>query len=194
MVNSNIALIKGKIHSLLKEQPTILLAIDGRSGAGKTTFAEDLGKALSCPVIHMDDFFLRPFQRTARRLQTPGGNVDYERFLEEVLTPIKEQKDFSYQPFDCRSQALKEPVEIKWNRIIIVEGSYSCHPALAESYDYRIFLDVEAEEQKRRIRKRNGEEQAKVFFEKWIPLEEKYFMECNIRQKCDIVLEFGGYK
>ena len=50
-------------------------------------------------------------------------------------------------------------------------------------------MDIEEEEQVRRIRKRNGEEQTKVFLNKWIPLEEKYFKECAIREKCEMVLE-----
>ena len=42
------------------DKPRILVAIDGRCGSGKTTLAAALQEMLQCPVVHMDDFFLRP--------------------------------------------------------------------------------------------------------------------------------------
>lgn len=51
--------------------------------------------------IHMDDFFLPLEMRTPQRLQQPGGNVHYERFLETVLKPLSLQQTVFYQPFDC---------------------------------------------------------------------------------------------
>lgn len=182
--------IKQKVTTLIEEKPQVLLAIDGRCAAGKTTLAQKLAEIFSCPVIHMDDFFLRPEQRTKERLETPGGNVDHERFLEEVMTPLRERKGFSYRPFDCHSQQFKEPVRISQGTLIIVEGSYSCHPSLWDHYDLRIFLDVTEEEQRKRILKRNGEAAAKIFQEKWIPMEEKYFEQFHIREKCDIIKEY----
>ena len=75
------------IRALLDRQARVIAAIDGRCGAGKSTLAAQLQAQLSCRVFHMDDFFLRPEQRTAARLAQPGENVDHERFLSEVLQP-----------------------------------------------------------------------------------------------------------
>ena len=69
-----------RIRALAATQPRVLVAIDGRCAAGKTTLAASLQAQLECNVFHMDDFFLRPEQRTSERLHQPGGNVDYERF------------------------------------------------------------------------------------------------------------------
>ena len=77
-----------RIDGLLSEKQTVLVAIDGCCGAGKTTLAAILAEKYDCNVFHMDEFFLRPEQRTARRLAQPGGNVDYERFREEVLSSL----------------------------------------------------------------------------------------------------------
>lgn len=51
-----------------------------------------LREQLNCTVFHIDDYFLRPEQRTETRLAQPGGNVDYERFAEEILNPLKSGK------------------------------------------------------------------------------------------------------
>ena len=91
--------MKDRINQLLKEKESIVIAVDGMSGAGKTTYAEELATKLDANVIHMDDFFLPFSLRTKERYQTPGGNIHYERFKEEVLNHLK--KDFSYRKFDC---------------------------------------------------------------------------------------------
>ena len=63
----------------------VLLAIDGRCGSGKTTLAGMIAQRYRAEVIHMDDFFLQKDQRTPERLAEPGGNVDRERFRQEVI-------------------------------------------------------------------------------------------------------------
>lgn len=181
-------LIRDKIQELLKEKSYILVAIDGRSAAGKTTLANQLIQELGCTVIHMDDFFLRPEQRTAQRLEEPGGNVDYERFLEEVLLPLQTGTPFSYAPFDCHTQDFKPSIHVEPGPITVIEGSYSCHPVLRDYYDLRIFLSLNQEEQGRRILLRNPD-RAGMFLERWIPLEEKYFTHCNTRECCQLLFD-----
>ena len=156
----------------------LLIAIDGRCGAGKTTLAQRLQQELGGRVFHMDDFFLRPVQRTAERLAHPGENVDHERFLAEVLGPARQGLPVTFRPYLCRRQALGD-----------AEGAYACHPALWDSYDLRVFLTVKPDEQLRRIRRRSGPEQAAVFRTRWIPLEEQYFAAFSIFQRCDILLQ-----
>lgn len=165
-----------------------LVAIEGRCGAGKTALAARLQAAMDCSVIHMDHFFLRPEQRTGERLREPGGNVDYERIEREVMRPLSQGRSFSYQPYDCRQQKLSPAIFVEPAAVVIVEGTYSCHPVLWNYYDLRIFLDVSPGDQIRRIRKRNGIRQSRVFRDRWIPLEETYFSAYRLRERCDFCL------
>ena len=180
-----ITTVSERIDSIQKEYQPIVVAIDGRCASGKTTLALELQKKQDCNVIHMDHFFLRQEQRTKERLQTPGENVDHERFLTEVLEPLKVGEKLSYRPYNCQKQMLSEPIEISPKKITIIEGSYSCHKSLWEYYDLRIFLTVKPEEQLRRIVAREDIEKAEIFREKWIPLEEKYFATYLLEQRCD---------
>lgn len=166
---------------------TVLVAIEGRCASGKSTLAAQLGEHYVCPVIHMDDFFLRPEQRTPARYATPGENIDHERFLEEILLPLRRGRAVSYRPYDCRSQQLTAAVSLPASPIYIVEGSYSCHPALRRHYDLRLFLTVDPEEQLRRIAVRNGADHAREFQDRWIPLEEAYLAACGTEACCDSV-------
>ena len=70
-----------KAETLLNKKNPVLVAVEGRCASGKTTLASVLQDLAGWSVFHMDDFFLQPWQRTELRMQTAGGNVDYERFL-----------------------------------------------------------------------------------------------------------------
>ena len=174
-----------KITRIIKESGSTLIAIDGRCASGKTGISAELQTALDCNVIHMDHFFLRSEQRTPERLTSPGENVDHERFLSEVLIPLKNNNKVVYRPFDCKTMSLGNEIEVDSKKITIVEGSYSCHNSLYDYYDLHIFLDVSEEEQIRRIKLRDGDEKAEIFKSKWIPLEESYFITFGIAEKCE---------
>lgn len=181
-----IAQIRQRIDALLEKQDRVLAAIDGSCAAGKTTLAASLAKEYDCNLLHMDDFFLRPEQRTPERLAQPGGNVDYERFREEVLLPLLEEKSFSYRPYDCSTGSLKAPVAVTPKRLIIIEGSYSHHPCFDDPYDLKIFLHVSPEVRRQRILARPVFLQ-KRFFEEWIPMEQQYFEAFSIEEKADLL-------
>lgn len=169
------------------DKSPMVVAIDGRCAAGKTTLAALLKKETGCNIIHMDHFFLRKEQRTNERMQEPGGNVDYERVLEEVMLPLSKRQTFTYKIFDCKKQELSSVIQIEPNAVTVVEGSYSCHPVLWDFYDLRVFLSVEPDEQLKRISYRNGEEAVTKFRDCWIPLEERYFTAYQIQERCDLV-------
>lgn len=167
----------------------VLIAIDGRCGGGKTTLAAALSELTGYPVVHMDHFFPRPFQRTAERLSIPGGNVDWERFLEEVLVPIRSGRLAFVRPYDCRTGEIGPASAVPEGPALIVEGSYSCHPALWDYYDLHVFINVDPATQMERIIQRNGEEKASEFADRWIPLEERYFEAAKIAGRCELFLE-----
>ena len=187
MMENRLITVKASIDHLLAHQDRVLVAIDGYCTAGKTTLAGKLAEVYDCNLFHMDDFFLQPHQRTEERYAEIGGNVDYERFHEEVLLPLKGDKEFNYCPFDCKNLTLKAPVTVAPKKLTIIEGVYSLHPYFGEPYDLKIFLNVTPELQRSRVLERPAFLQD-AFFEKWIPMEKRYFSEFRIQEKCDLVL------
>ena len=181
--------IARRAELLLAERVPVLVAIDGCCGSGKTTLAAALAERLQAQVIHMDDFFLRPEQRTPARYRTPGENVDHERFLAEVLLPLRRGEPALLRRFDCRSFTLQPPTELPPAEVYIIEGSYSLHRELRGLYDLRIFLTAEPDEQLRRITLRNGAEKAEEFRTRWIPLENLYFDSLPVAELCDYVFK-----
>ena len=165
-----------------------ILSIDGRCASGKTTLANLLQTVYQCPVFHMDDFFLQPNQRTKERLLIPGENIDHERFLKEVLIPLKEKKPVVYRPYDCSTCTIQKGYNIQPSSFNIVEGSYCMHKTLEPYYDDSIFLTINENKQIERIKKRNPN-MVDSFIHKWIPLEEAYFNTCKIQEKCNLTID-----
>ena len=164
-----------------------LIAIDGMCGSGKTTLGNYLAKELNTSLFHMDDFFLQPHQRTANRLSEPGGNVDYERFKEEVLDHVADANGVIFRPFSCHEWKLTDAITIPYHDIVIVEGSYSHHPNFTDSYDLKVFLEITPDEQKKRILARDGTDSWPMFEEKWIPMENRYFETFKIKENSDYI-------
>ena len=166
-----------------------VIAIDGQAASGKSTFASFLQDIYHYPIVHMDDFFLQSFQRSKERLSEAGGNVDYERFLKEVVFPLNKKESFSYHIFDCAQMKLNGKREIIFSDKVIVEGSYSHHPYFKEYATLKIFMDINPEEQIKRIKKRNGSFMAERFMNEWIPMENHYFETFDIKEKADLIMK-----
>lgn len=184
-----LAALLWELEELRDRGERAVIAIDGRCGSGKSTLAARLEEELGLPVVHMDHFFLRPDQRTRERLAKPGGNVDYERFLGEVLNPLAAGEAPGYRPYSCQTGELGPSITLKPSPVVVVEGSYACHPALWDSYRRRVFLTVDPEEQLRRIEGREGPDRLRDYREKWIPMEERYFSAFQVEDRCDYQLE-----
>lgn len=165
-----------------------VIAMDGRAAGGKSTLAKQFALVTGAGVIHMDDFFLPAELRTEERLTTPGGNVHYERFAQEILPRISSPESFTYDTFDCSVMAINGQRTVIASDLRIVEGAYCCHPALGEYMDLRVFSDVSPREQLRRIRARENEEMTRRFTEQWIPMEESYLKAFAIRDRAALTL------
>ena len=177
-----------RIERVYTERERVFVAIDGPCTSGKTTLATVLQRRFGGNVLHMDDFFLRPEQRTPERFAEPGGNVDRERFEDEVLAPLAAGKIAQYRPWDCHTGDFAASRNVEPARLTIVEGSYSMHPALRGYYDLMICLTIDSGEQLRRLEARNPR-MLQRFIDEWIPLENRYFASTETRTAADMIVD-----
>lgn len=177
-------------RALEETQGPVLVAIDGRCAAGKTTFGEKAATLFDeCNLFHMDDFFLPPEKRTPERLAAPGGNVDYERCAQELLEPLSRGEAVALRSFDCSKGVMTDPEGIPFRRLNLIEGSYAMHPALAGYSQVHIFFTCSPEVQLERLERRESAESLVKFKERWIPMEEAYFAGLSIENQCDVVID-----
>ena len=179
------------IEDRIAQGKPALAVLDGPCGSGKTTLAEKLSRLYGAPVVHMDEFFLPPELRTPERLNQPGGNIHYERFLSEVLPGLIAGRAFSYGSFDCH-HGVTRPAFVPESPVRIVEGSYALHSRFEQSYRaadaLTAFLCVSPAEQLRRIEKRSPA-LLERFREVWIPLENSYFQAYDIESRAIVRLK-----
>ncbi len=161
-----------------------IIAIDGPSCSGKTTFSN----IISNNVVHIDDFYLPLNKRTNEIMNTLGGNIDFDRLLNEIIIPYKEHKQVIYRPYDCHNNTYLESIILDNNKVLIIEGAYSHHPKLSKYIDYKIFIDVDRATQRKRILSRN-KDKANDFFDIWIKRENAYFNELKIKESCDLLMD-----
>ncbi len=173
------------IEKMRKAQDFFVIAIDGRCGAGKSTLASKISTFYGFDLIHADDFFL-PFEmRTQSRLLECGGNIHYERLYDEVITNLISKTDFTYKKFDCHELAYTDNIFVSCKKPVVIEGVYSMREDFRKAYDTTVFLDINSETQKERIKSRNGDEAYQNFKNIWIPMEEAYINHFKIDEICD---------
>jgi uridine kinase len=176
-------------HQGTKVDLPYVVVIDGRCGSGKSTLAKELSQSLKATVIHMDDYYLPGELRNPERMTELGGTIHYERFINEVLEPIEQGEPIHYQPFNCRTQQLELPSILLLTKILIIEGAYSLLPQFSSMNAYKIFMTHTPDVQQLRLENRVGKKRLEDFNRYWIPREEKYFDELNIKDQCHKIID-----
>ena len=179
------------VQNVVRQSDHPIIALDGRCGSGKTTWAEQLAKDNNLFLVHADDYFLQLHQRTEERLNTPGENVDWERIEEQVLLLYSRQEPVILQKFDCATKTLqdKTTADLSGYQGLLIEGSYSLHERLLPYYSLSLFLDIDPAAQQKRLQKRESKESFLMFLSRWIPLEEFYISRKHPDLKADCIVE-----
>ena len=180
--------VKELVSELLKSDiAPILIGIDGMCASGKTTLGYYLKNEFDCNLFHMDDYFLQEHQRTPERLNEIGGNIDYERFKNEVIVPILNKQSIKYRPYNCSLGLIQDREELSFKRLNIIEGSYCQHPYFGDIYQTKIFMTISENDQLERIRMRNGDIMLERFRTEWIPKENIYFDKYQIKNNSVVI-------
>ena len=166
-----------RLHALPRRRLTLLVGVDGRAGAGKTTFTRALA-ALDpgLDVIEMRDFALPAAEQPRERGEVPTGrvaaDVDWRRLRSTVLLPLSRDQAARYQRYDSAADAMAEWRLVPVGGIVIVEGRYSCVKALSTFYDFRVWVDCSLEARRQRLVSDNGT--ATLWERFWRPAEDAY--------------------
>lgn len=182
----NIIPILCAIDRARASQPRLRVAIDGPCAGGKSTLGAVLNNIYDCALFHMDDFFLQPEQRTPQRLAEPGGNVDYERFSREILSPLLADQPIRYRPWLCHSGAFGQEITEAPSPLSVVEGCYCLRPDLRDAFQLRIWVDAPWPVRRKRLLKRGGADCLARFEQQWIPMEERYFEHFAVPACCHV--------
>jgi uridine kinase len=131
-----------------------LVGVDGRSGSGKSTFADELGRELrerGVTVIRSTtDSFHRPrAERMRRGVTSPEGyyadSHQLDRIVTELLRPFRHgAAEVLLGAFDEPSDtAVETSVQVGPHAVLVFDGLFLHRPEFAASWDVSVFLDAD---------------------------------------------------
>jgi uridine kinase len=156
---------------------TRVVAIDGRSGAGKTSLATELSGRLSAPVVSLEDLY--------------GGWDGLERGIDllaaTVLVPLAAGQAARAPKYDWVAGEWAAPVVIEPPGILIVEGVGAGARRAAAFESVLVWLEVPAPVRKKRALDRDGATFA-PYWDQWAAQEDLMLARERTPDRADITL------
>ena len=188
----NIKRIAEYLDSL--EQKTNLIAIDGRSGSGKSTFAKYFAKELaaydiSSDIVQTDNFYQKQDSMHNRLEPVAGYAYGYywQELCEQVIIPLKNNKAADYMLSDWLTGAKHGKHKVEANQTIIIEGVISTYDKITDLFDLRIWLSCPKKVRIKRIIGRGDFPEDEL--EDWQIIEDAYVARQNKQNNADIVID-----
>jgi len=145
----------------------VRVAVDGRGGAGKTVFADELAAVLTAAgrtvVRGSVDGFHRPRADRYRRGRTSAlgywlDAFDYDRLASGLLDPFGRGEPVRTAAHDVRTDAAVDlpPVPVGADDVLIVDGVFVHRDELARYWDFSLYLHVDLAVSLARMSVRDG--------------------------------------
>ncbi|SEG31667.1 Uridine kinase [Nonomuraea solani] len=158
--------------------PVRLVAVDGPAGSGKTTFAERLGAALSCQVIHSDDFPV-PWE------EGPGGW--FAALESQVLVPLRQGLPGGFRRYDWVRGEYAERVTVPVAPVLVIEGVGTARASVAELLAFGVWVEAPEAVRFERVLERDGGA-LEPRWREWFAAERAWFAEDGTRERADLVI------
>lgn len=190
-------------NARLDKNRPLIVAIDGLSGAGKTTFVKEIERELSkthnISVFHIDDHIVEKDKRY---------NTGYEEWYEyyflqwnvemiadELLAKIHNHCAYIMLPYYDKTTDMSttKKVAIEANSIIVVEGIFLQRESWQSYFDYKIYIDCPKAIRYERVLNRDvyiGDFDAILnkYKRRYWPAEDYYMKIVQPKKKANIVV------
>jgi hypothetical protein len=156
------------------QRTSCILAIDGRSGAGKTTLASDVALVTGAQLVHVEDFY-----------PGWGGLADGADYLvREVLEPVLAGDVVVPRRWNWHADAFELGVPVHPG-LIVVEGCGALSRASRRLVTLGAWFDVDAELRHRRASLRDGDD---AWWEAWRQQEDAFYAAEGSAELADLTL------
>ena len=160
----------------------LLIAVDGRSGAGKTTLAVELATLLrehhTVSLFHLEDIY-------------PGWDglaEGLERYVRTVLTPLAAGQPARWTAWDWSANddgaaRLMQPADI-----VVVEGVGAACAAARDLLDVVIWIDADNDLRRTSALARDGDTYA-PFWQRWSDQEDRWLASDRPSEHADLLVQ-----
>jgi uridine kinase len=143
------------------ETPTIV-AVDGRSASGKTTFAARLARALNAPIVHSDD------------VAWHHSFFDWwPLMIEQIIMPFRAGRAIDWKPESWTARGRAGSIVVPKSSILILEGVSVTRQELSGHLDLPIWVETDPKVAEARGLERDGPDGRDFWFE-WQAAEDPF--------------------
>ena len=156
---------------------TVVVAVDGRSGSGKTLLGTAVATALDCPVVHLDEIY-------------PGWDglgAGVELATTYVLEPLARGERAAYPRWDWMRSRPGRTIPVDAGTHLVLEGCGALVPPAAGYAAVRVWVDAPTDVRKERALSRDGETYA-PHWERWAAQEDAVYAHARPWEDADLVL------
>jgi uridine kinase len=159
---------------------TRVVAVDGRSGSGKTRLAGQLREQLGASVVSLEDLY--------------GGWDGLERGIDllvtEVLEPLAAGRTARVPRYDWITRSWGEPASLDPPELLVVEGVGAGARRAAAFESLVVWLEAPAAVRKKRALDRDGETFA-PYWDYWAVQEDAMLAREHTPERADILIDAG---
>lgn len=160
---------------------TVVVAIDGRSGSGKTLLGSAVATALGCPVVHLDDIY-------------PGwdgleGGVALA--TTHVLEPLARGERAAYPRWDWMRSRPGRTVGVEPATHLVLEGCGALVPPASPFAAVRVWVEAPTAVRRERALSRDGETYA-PHWDRWAAQEDAVYARSRPWESADLVVRTAG--
>jgi uridine kinase len=176
----NAEILAGLLTAAPRAGRARVLAIDGRSGAGKTRLAAELSAELGAPMVSLEDLY--------------GGWDGLERGIDllvsAVLEPFAAGRAARVPRYDWATGSWAEPLPLEPPDVLIVEGVGAGARRAAAFESLLVWLEAPTAVRKQRALGRDGATFA-PYWGMWAAQEEAMLARERTQERADLVRRTG---
>ena len=167
----------GQIEFFSAQKNPLIVAVDGRSASGKSTFGQHLAKFLHAPIVHTDD------------VAWHHSFFDwYPLLIEHILKPFKAGQAVNWTPESWQTRGREGAIVAPIAPMLIVEGVSASRLELQNWIDYSIWLETDLDVAEKRGLIRDGPEAHDFWFE-WQAAERPFLEIDRPWERADLMVD-----
>jgi uridine kinase len=182
----------------------LVVAIDGRSGSGKSIVARAVAQAIDAVIVPCDDFFAASVSNAEWDRRTPeqraADAIDWRRLKREAIEPLRTGRRARWYAFDFVAgprgdgtySLRKTPTELAPKRVVLLDGAYSARPELADVVDLSVLVEAAPATREARLAAREAADRLRQWHARWDLAEEYYFGHVRPASAFDVVVQTDG--
>jgi cytidylate kinase len=156
---------------------TVVVAVDGRSGSGKTVVGTAVAATLGCPVVHLDAIY-------------PGWDglaAGVALATTHVLEPVARGEQAAYPRWDWMRSRPGRTIVVDAGPHLVLEGCGALVPPAEAFAAVRVWVEAPTEVRKVRALSRDGETYA-PHWDRWAAQEDAVYAAARPWESADLVL------